>query len=187
MNIEKEKLSNLIHLILKKAGPTSKVKLAKLLLFAEILHFERTGQSITGLYFVRLKYGPVIAFFDEILENYKGKLWNEEIKSLPIYEECLVKKQYIYSAVTNEIRMNGIEPTIKKLISKYRKKSGTELSNLSHSLPAWKYSEPNEPIYLAELIIKDDKDFFALTDLLEDTSDDDSVLAEKFSRSLPRN
>lgn len=183
--MKKEALRELILHILNKVDEMSKVKLAKLILLAEVTHFEKTGKSITGLYFVRLTYGPVIAFFDEVLEQYKGDLWEETLRDIPIYEEGRLKKQHLYRALKTIKAEKEIEETISTVIKEYGKKTGTELSNLSHSLPAWKYSEPNEPIYIAELAVKDEKEYFALIDLLEDTNDDDHLLGEKISRALP--
>ena len=98
MSEKKEKLKDLILYILNQAGKIPKVKLAKLLLFSEIEHFNRVGESITGLYFVRLKKGPVIAFFDKVLNANEKTLWKKEIEDIPIYAEGVVKKQHSYSS-----------------------------------------------------------------------------------------
>src|SRR3989338_7238266 len=161
----KEALKDLIIYLLSKAGEMSKVKLAKLILFADILHFNRIGDSITGMYYVRLKNGPVVAFFDEVLEQHKGTLWDIVTKEIPIYSEGVMKKQYLYTARTKKEPSKEVQQTIEQVIKKYGKKTGTELSNESHSLPAWKYSEPNEPIFIAELAARDEKEDFSLVDL----------------------
>ena len=95
----KEKLKDLISYIVNKAGKIPKVKLAKLVLFSEIEYFNKTGKSITDLYFVRLKKGPVIAFFDEVLDAHTNKLWNKNVEDIPIHEEGRIKKQYLYSSI----------------------------------------------------------------------------------------
>ena len=182
--MKKEKLKQLVVYILKRALTTSKVKLAKLILFSEIAYFNKTGRSLTGLYFVRLKYGPVVAFFDEVLEENVGKAWQKETQNIPIHEEGVVKEQYLYSAIVDSNLSKEEKDTINKVVKVYGRKSDTELSRLSHSLPAWKYSEPNEPIYIAELAAKEEAEYFALIDILENTEEDDSVLSEKIPRSL---
>lgn len=181
----KEKLKDLISYIISKAGKIPKVKLAKLVLFSEIEYFNKTGKSITDLYFVRLKKGPVIAFFDEVLDAYTNKIWNKDVEDIPIHEEGRVKKQYLYSAISKKDMPEELKPTIDKVVKVYGRKTGTELSNLAHSLPAWKYSEPNEPIYLAELATKDEEEYFSLIDILEEAEEDDNGLEEKISRALP--
>lgn len=183
---KKESLKNLILGILNKAKETPKVKLAKLVLFTEIEHFRRTKKSITGLYFVRLKKGPVIAFFDEILEEGEGKFWEKRTTPIHILEEGRTKVQYSYVLKQKPSLPEEANKTIEGVVHKYGKKTGTQLSLLAHSLPAWKYSEPNEPIYLAELAVKDEEEYFALSDLVEDIEeiDEDDALAQKIPSSL---
>jgi len=182
--MSKETVKKLITAILDKNGPTSKVKLAKLILFSDINHFNKTGESITGDYYVRLKNGPVIAFFDEVLNQNVGNAWELELRDVPIYSEGRVKKQHVYKTLTKEIFTDDINKTINDVVKKYGRKSGTELSRLSHDLAAWKYSEPNEPIYIAELSAKNEAEYFALVDLIEDTNEDDGDLEEKIPSSI---
>lgn len=176
-------LKDMILGLLVRAKSVAKTRLAKLVLFTEIEHFCRTGDSITGLYFVRLKKGPVIAFFDEVLEEGTGTLWDKVTTQIPIREEGRLKVQYSYTPKTKVQLSTEIEATIDKVCKEYGDMTGTALSHCSHDLPAWKYSEPNEPMFIAELSIKDDAEYFALTDLVEDF-DDDEILAEKLSQAL---
>lgn len=184
--MDKSKLKILIAGLLKSIGPIPKVKLAKLVLFAEMEHFFKTGESYTGLYFVRLRKGPVIAFFDDVLDEGESGLWKKETSYIPIYEAGREKVQYSYSLLKEIDVPAELQETIKILVSKYSNKTGTELSMLSHSLPAWKYSEPNEPIYIAELAADTDEKYFNLIDLIEDIDeDDDGLLSEEISRYIP--
>ena len=188
--VQKDKLKSLILGILNECGQIPKVKLAKLILFSEIEHFKKTGHSFTNLYFVRIKRGPVIAFFDEVLEKHTGVCWNKKIVEIPIYEEGRNKQQFLYSAAEKAALPAEVEETIKKVRKKFAKKTATELSRLTHELPAWKYSEPNEPIFVSELTVQTDKEYFELMDLveeLEEVSDDeeDRVLAQELSRIIP--
>lgn len=179
----KEKLKDLILGILAKAGETPKVKLAKLILFSEIEYFKAHGRSITGLYFVRLKMGPVIAFFDETLIEGEGRYWQKRIQTITIQNE--EKVQYLYNTKEKPSLPKDVEETIIKIVNKYGKKSGTELSGLSHALPAWKYSESNEPILTPELTVDKENEYFALIDLVEGLEETDASLAEKLSQAIP--
>jgi len=191
MGNKKEILKELILAILNKTGPIPKVKLAKLILFAEIEHFKRTGNSITGLYFVRLKMGPAIAFFDEVLESGVGEMWNKKATPIFIHEENKEKIQYAYAPlISSHLSEDEVKKTLDETLQKYGKKSGTELSFLSHTLPAYRNSEPNDPIYVVELAIDDEAEYFALTDLVEDIDDDideeeNAILAQKIFAHLP--
>lgn len=188
MIMGKDKLKALIAAILSKAGKIPKVKLAKLILFSEIEHFKKTGTSITEMYFIRLPYGPVIAFFDEVLEEGLNTFWNKETSFVPIYESGRQRKQYSYFS-TEKLPVyldDNMQETVNCVISNYGKKTGTELSNLSHRLPAWKYSEPNEPIYISELAVDDEEKYFAMIDLVEELdSEEDDFLEEELLRILP--
>jgi uncharacterized phage-associated protein len=184
--MDKERLKILIAGLLKELKTAPKVKLAKLILFSEIEHFRKTGKSFTGLYFVRLRKGPVIAFFDETLEEGSGTLWNKEVSYIPIFEEGREKSQHSYTLIKEMDVPEDLQKTIAYVVSNYGSKSGTELSLLSHNIPAWRYSEPNEPLYAAELSAETDKEYFALVDLIEDIEeDDDEILSKKILPSLP--
>ncbi|MCK4947819.1 MAG: SocA family protein [Candidatus Aureabacteria bacterium] len=177
-------LKNLIVSLLNELGHSTKVKLAKLVLFSDIEYFKKTGNSITGLYYVRLRNGPVVAFFDEVLENNLGELWNLTLQDITIHGEKLPKKQHLYSPLIKSNVDQEIAKTIKHVVKKYGSKSGTKLSEISHSLPAWRFSEPNEPIFITELSIEKENEYFALIDYLEDSNDDDTDLAKKIPSPL---
>jgi uncharacterized phage-associated protein len=190
MMAKKDDLKSLILGILNECGEIPKVKLAKLILFSEIEHFKKTGHSITNLYFVRLKRGPVIAFFDDVLEEHTGTNWNKRINEIPIHEEGRSKQQFLYSAAEKATLPLAVQETVNEVCREFGKKTGTELSVLSHQLPAWKYSEPNEPIFVSELTVETDKEYFEFMDLvdeLEEVSDDDEdrVLGQELSRNIP--
>ncbi|MEO5358746.1 MAG: Panacea domain-containing protein [Nitrospirae bacterium YQR-1] len=187
MAIEKEKLKDLIAAILNRAGKIPKVKLAKLVLFAEIENYKKTGTSITGLYFLRLPYGPVIAFFDEMLEEGLDTLWSEEISLIPIYRDGSKRKQHSYYSLRETTLSLDLQETITSVVHTYGGMTGTELSNLSHKLPAWHYSEPNEPIYVSELAIETDEKYFAMLDIVEELDNtDDDLLEEEILSTLSK-
>ena len=139
---------------------------------------------------MRLKRGPVIAFFDEVLEEHTGTNWNKKIVEIPIYEEGRNKQQFLYSAAEKVTLPVEVQGTIKEVCESFGKMTGTELSRISHELPAWKHSEPNEPIFVSELTVETDKEYFELMDLveeLEEVSDEDEnrVLGQELSRIIP--
>lgn len=180
-------LAGLILGILNELGCVPKVKLAKLVLLAEIEHFNRTGESITGLHFVRLRKGPVVAFFDQVLDENEGVLWGKETEEIPIYYEGRTGYQYTYRPLTTRDLPDTVMETVRTVTKSYGAMTGTQLSALSHSLPAWKYSEPDEPISVPELAVRSEEEYFALVDLIEDLEDDDDrgILEEVLSSPLP--
>lgn len=184
INEKKQALRDLILAILTRTGEVPKVKLAKLILFAEIEHYKKTGKSITGLYFVRLVKGPVIAFYDEVLDQGEGTDWKKRTELVEILEEGRKKTTFLYEAQSKSTLPKVSEEIIKGVVDKYGNETGTRLSFLSHDLAAWRNAEPNEPIYIAELAVKDEEEYFALIDLVEELEESDDILAEQVSSAL---
>ncbi len=186
-NSKKDKLKELILGILNETKrPVSKVKLAKLVFFTEIEYFKKYKRSITDLYFVRLDYGPVISFFEQTLRDGEGKEW--EKKKEPIYIKEIDQKKVTHNYIAKEQKTSlddDVSRIIKRTVARYGNMSGTKLSQLTHQLPAWKYSEPNEPIYLAELTKTKEEEYFALRDAVENI-DDTSEMEKNISRLLSR-
>ncbi|MBF0538597.1 MAG: SocA family protein [Nitrospirae bacterium] len=180
MTEKKDKLRDLIAAILSKAGKTAKVKLARLVLFAEIEHFKRTRTSITGLYFIRLQIGPVIAFFDEVLEEGISSLWDKKITF--IYMEKYKTQEYI--PLRDFYLPDDMQRTVDSVVDTYGEKTATELSVLSHRLPAWLYSDPDNVIHTAELALDTEEEYFAMLDMLEEDDTYDELLEEEVSRVL---
>ena len=191
---KKKKLKDLVFRILMYE-PTTKVKLAKLVLFADIEHYRKTGQSITGLHYIQLTKGPLVFFFDDILEEgEKEGLWEKTVENIPIWEEMKIKPQFTYRIkpssklkAIKQIRLSQEElQTVEHIMEEYGKQTGTKLSILAHKLPAWKYSSPGEPMHIAELSIEDEDRYFAFIDIIEELDgEDDHYLAEEVSRLIP--
>ncbi|MCS6876622.1 MAG: Panacea domain-containing protein [Aquificaceae bacterium] len=169
----RKRLKELIWTILKMVGSVSKVKLAKLVLFSEIEHFRKYGKSYTGLYFVKLKYGPVIAFFEYVLEEEEGKSLKVE------------KEKYKYSLLEDFSPPLELSGVVEDVLNKYKDKSDSYLSELSHRLPAWKYSEEHEPIYIAELVIEEEDKYWLFVDVMEDVEEEDESMIAQILKDLP--
>ena len=186
MSKNKEQLKKLILGILNLNGATQKVKLAKLILFSDIEHYKKTGKSITELHYIKLHKGPVVSFFDEIIEEGENDLWDMSVKKIPVYEKGMMMNQYDYQAKTPHDLQSEEEETIKKVIEKYGKMTGTQLSAISHNLPAWLHSELNEPIHISELAIDKEDEYFAFIDILEELDEQhgDSDLENQLSRRI---
>ncbi|MEO5360825.1 MAG: Panacea domain-containing protein [Nitrospirota bacterium] len=193
MKLERERLKGLISAVLSQAGQVPKMKLAKLILLAEIEYYKKAGKSITGLYFLRLTYGPVIAFFDEALNEGIDILWTKETSD--VHESGRQGKQYSYRCINKDTvppvstphaeLWSEVQETITSVVYKYGGMTGMELSNISHKLPAWRYSEPNEPIYVSELAIDTEEKYFAMLDIVEEMEEmEDDSLEEKLFRTL---
>ncbi|MCS6876400.1 MAG: hypothetical protein NZM36_06030 [Aquificaceae bacterium] len=74
---------------------------------------------------------------------------------------------------------------MEEVLCKYGDKSGSYLSELSHKLPAWKYSEEYEPIYVAELAIEEEDKYWLFVDTIEDIEEEDEPVVAQIIRELP--
>ncbi|MES0335022.1 MAG: Panacea domain-containing protein [Candidatus Magnetobacterium sp. LHC-1] len=180
MTAEKDRLRDLISAILSKIGQTGKAKLARLVLFAEFEHFKMTGESITGLHFFRLQIGPVIAFFDEVLEEGMSYLWDKKVTPIPMRKH---KRQEYIPLMTFSLS-GDMQRTVDNIVNSYGNKTATELSILSHRLPAWLYSDPDDIIYTAQLAIDTEEKYFAMLDMIEEDDTNDELLEEEVSQIL---
>lgn len=81
-NTYRKKLLNAVIYFAKKVKNPSKVKIFKLLYFADFEHFKETGRSITNLDYYAYDFGPVPKdFYDELKDN---KVPNDFAKSIAL-------------------------------------------------------------------------------------------------------
>lgn len=177
-----ERLKLLIRALLSKSpGGLPSVKLAKLILFTDLEYYRKYGKSFTGLYYVRKDYGPVVAYFNTALSEEVSSGVVKEKHELTEYGT--VMRTYELSAHDIQIP-EDLSAILEEVFRKYGDKSGSKLSDLSHKLPAWKYAEPDEPLYIEELAIEDEDEYFRFIELLEDMEDpeEDNVVASLLDR-----
>lgn len=150
-------------------------RLAKLVLFTDIEAFKSLGESITSDVYVREKQGPVPSHLYEILEQLEREgIVREQIEQINgLDTKCYVVVKPLPESYLSENEISVIERTYREL----GKLTGKELSAKAHELPAWRYSEPGEPLFISELSV-DEKTFWVLQDALEDVEDDDSDVLE---------
>lgn len=115
-----------------------KTKLNKLLFYADFAHFRNTCQSITGLCYNAIQYGPVplnydilfgtLADLDVIDIEYAMTLFGEIEKILP-------NPQYQFDAslfTPTELEV------MEYIADTFKNTSATEIAEISHREPAWK-------------------------------------------------
>ncbi len=146
--VRPEILREVLLYVLEKVGAKPNVGetvLYKLLYFIDFDYYEKTGQSITGLTYVRNHYGPTPAIvFKKVvkamedaaeLELVETKYFsNTQRKYLPN------KKANLKSFSADEIK--HIDETLARLSDK----SAGELTDLSHKDTPWRVAKQGEPI-----------------------------------------
>lgn len=66
------KLFDMVRYIVKKHGEVFPTKLNKLMFYADFSHYRKTGQSISGLQYRALNFGPVPDHYATIYDNVPG-------------------------------------------------------------------------------------------------------------------
>jgi uncharacterized phage-associated protein len=114
-----------------------KVKLMKLLYYADFDHFEKHGKSITGDRYYKLPYGPVPGQAQLILESMRDAgLINVEHR--PVFRYM---KYYFSLTEKGTIKEYELHPdelaTLAAVVEKWKNHSTEEIVLASHGEPPW--------------------------------------------------
>jgi len=146
--INPEKLREVLLYVLSKVGAKPNVGetvLYKLLYFIDFDYYEKYGQSITGLTYVRNHYGPTptISFVDVV----KQMEANHELEVVSTKYFNNTQKKYLPSTETDLNQLSARELShIDQEIARLGDKSATELSELSHKDTPWRVAKQGEDI-----------------------------------------
>ncbi|ABR47092.1 hypothetical protein Amet_0867 [Alkaliphilus metalliredigens QYMF] len=132
-----EKVVEMINYLASKVSSIHKVKLMKMLWYADMLHFKRTGKAIGGLVYGALPMGAVPKGYEAIVSlegvQYDTVLYGEHIgykfKPVPGFE---IKK-----LIKSEIE------TLDEIISKFGHLNTDEIVDMMHDEEAYKCTEGN--------------------------------------------
>jgi uncharacterized phage-associated protein len=169
-----------IHFLLKTFGEMNKLKLMKIVYFADKRHLIFGGRTITGDNYVAMRLGPVGSTVLNILDRDVGHLKPEQIQ----YAERYIQQghnKHNYTCTENIIEYDQLSESDKKTLTKIGKKFNTTnpwtLVNLTHKYPEWAVFEevlqenPNtcKPIALVDLFSSIDNDPLEIPrDIVED-------------------
>ena len=143
-----EKLREVLLYILEKVGAKPNVGetvLYKLLYFIDFDYYEKTGQSITGLSYIRNHFGPTPAVeFKSVVESME-KLGELEIVATKFFSN--IQKKYLptKSANLRDISADEIKH-IDETLARLSDKTASELSELSHYDTPWLVAKQGEKI-----------------------------------------
>lgn len=133
-------------------GKVVKTKLAKLLYLADFAWFYEHLESMSGMQYRRLPYGPVpdqyFRAIDELQESGQINLDHKSDISL-ISETDSSKKQALTELSKDELSL------IKKICQKWKSKKSTEIVHFTHNQLPYKICQPDE-IIPYELITQED-------------------------------
>lgn len=140
---EIERIENLISYIADKTDNLYKTSLNKYLWFMDFENFKENVRSLTGLRYIKQKFGPVIEKkgYEEIINLLDEKFYIEETEDIynnSTKAKIISKKNYdmsIYSQDEMEV--------IYAVIQKFKNMSGSEISDKSHKEDGWIENEMN--------------------------------------------
>ena len=145
----------ILHIAERSQGdPTyGKVKLAKILYFADFSSYRRFGEPITGTSYIKMQYGPVPRVFWDLLEEMEAR-GDIFVRQEPYYthdqHRVIAKRDADLTGFTGrDIAL------VDKIIQDFWGRTATEVSELSHGM-AWKVTRLKEPIPYDTAILSDE-------------------------------
>lgn len=141
-----ERVENLISYIADKTDNLYKTSLNKYLWFIDFENFKENTRSITGLRYVKQKYGPVIEKkgYEEIINLLDDKFYKEETEddyNNSTKNKIISKRNYDMSLYTEDEM-----EVINKVINKFKNMSCSKISDESHKELGWLNSGINDII-----------------------------------------
>ena len=137
--LDLDKLSKVIGYFANHVNFLYKVKLMKLLWYADVLHYKRHGRSMTGLVYKHMTYGALPLAYDEII-SLPGVKVEEEILNCDI--GYIGYKIVPLKAVKESDFTNEEISILKLLASKFRNDRSKDLVDYMHKERAYKEVEP---------------------------------------------
>lgn len=128
------KLFDMVRYIVKKHGEVFPTKLNKLMFYADFSHFRKTGQSISGLQYRALNFGPVPDHYATIYDNVPG-LDKKLVEAHDMVSTLLrCPKDYDF-----EYLSDSEKESIDDVVEKLKPLSVSEVIEASHQEYGWKH------------------------------------------------
>jgi uncharacterized phage-associated protein len=170
-----------IHLLLKTFGEMDKLKIVKIIYFADKRHLIFGGRTITGDNYMAMKLGPVGSMVLDVLDKNVKYIQPEQLQYINQYIQQ-GKGKNNYKCTENKMEYDQLSESDKKTLTKIGKKfnvmDGRALVELTHKYPEWtKFEEilqkeptTRKPIALADLFSSIDSDPLEIPqDIIEDS------------------
>ncbi len=147
--VNPEKLREVLLYVLEKVGAKPNVGetvLYKLLYFIDFDYYEKTGQSITGLSYIRNHFGPtpMLKDFQSVVEGMEEA---DELERIDTKYFSNVQRKYLPNKKANLKDLSADEiKHIDETLARLSDKSAKELSELSHYDTPWLTAEPSKKI-----------------------------------------
>lgn len=145
--IEPAKIAHLVTHFIQHSKPefNDKLKLNKQLFFADFTHYKNYGESITGLSYRAIKYGPVPANYDNIF----AYLETEKFISPQFIKQPNGGAREVFiseSEFDQKLFSEEEKETLYIISAKFSDMSTWDIVELSHSEKAWKELEAKKEL-----------------------------------------
>jgi len=131
-----EKICQVVRYFVEQDSPW-KVKLNKLLFYADFLHFRRTGFGISGAQYIAIQMGPVPKNFDGLF----GEAMSEGFIDLEIMHFDNGGTGELYRPGAKGLSKDVFSPeelqTLEQVVQRFRTTNTREIIELSHKERAW--------------------------------------------------
>lgn len=137
-----EKYRQMIHAFLRLNKSLPKTKLAKLLYFADFAWYYKKLESMSGMQYRKIQYGPVAdAYFrliDEMFDAGEIEITNTESGAMLISETRAGKKESLSDISKNELDL------IEDIDKKWKGKRTDEIVNFTHKQLPYMFADDND-------------------------------------------
>ena len=134
---DREKLFQLVQFFAERMKPF-KTKLNKLLFYADFAHFRETGQSITGLKYTAIQYGPVPNNYDILFGSLSAMDFiNIEYDMTKYGEVERILPNPTHQFDPSKLSTSEME-TVQLVANRFKSISASKIAEISHQEPAWK-------------------------------------------------
>jgi uncharacterized phage-associated protein len=134
-----------IYYILNKTGQLNKLKIVKMVYFADKLHLQLFGRTITGDTYCAMKNGPVGSTTLDILNENLEYLDEDDIEYSKVYLTRLSTDAKIFKTSRSDAELDILSKTDKKvldqIIEKFAGMDQYELVEITHRFQEWKQYE----------------------------------------------
>jgi len=123
-------------------GTLGKLKLMKLLYYADFDFFEKYGRSVTGDEYLRFENGPVPRMAEKLLKQINGKeikIIKRKIGNGYSDQQCIEPSVNFDVSVFSKEELMMLED----IADKWEKFSGTEMKTATHGEAPWIATKPN--------------------------------------------
>lgn len=133
-----EKAAQMVLYFAHEMPDLFKTKLNKLLFYADFLHFSRRGQSISGMEYRAIEFGPVPADYDKLLVRLS------EDGQIALKEQSISDTDFTGEVVlaTKPLELGILGPEeqaiLQEITHRFAGLSAKKLVDISHREPGWK-------------------------------------------------